>query len=54
MLQDCYTPLKKIYTRYTRIVGAVAIGVAMVEILGIIAACCLVRAINKEKNNEHV
>ena len=53
-LQGCYEPLKRLYSRYTLILGGVAIGVALVELVGILAACCMVRAINKEKDNEHV
>uniref|UniRef100_A0A4V2H919 U24-Liphistoxin-Lth1a_1 n=1 Tax=Liphistius thaleban TaxID=1905330 RepID=A0A4V2H919_9ARAC len=46
--KGCFDSLKERLTHAIKIVGGVGIGIAFIELLGIVFACCLASAIKKE------
>ncbi|CAG9830071.1 unnamed protein product [Diabrotica balteata] len=45
---SCLTNLKEIFVKYGIIIGGVGLGIAALQLIGIIFACCLARSIRKE------
>lgn len=45
---SCYDRLKECLTNYASIIGAVGIGVSLIQLVGVIFSCCLARSIRRE------
>ncbi|KAF5307910.1 hypothetical protein FQR65_LT06477 [Abscondita terminalis] len=46
--KSCLTELKQALVKYGTIIGGVGVGIALVQLIGVVFACCLARSIRKE------
>ncbi|KAF5271939.1 hypothetical protein FQA39_LY07956 [Lamprigera yunnana] len=46
--KSCLTELKQVLVKYGTVIGGVGVGIALVQLIGVVFACCLARSIRKE------